>query len=89
MIGRPRLSRVLAAWSLLTIAACVCFMVIARRQPPDELAMANTWGFQCLVALSCIGFPAIVLLLAFLLTGSLVWSRKPAQASSGITDPPP
>jgi len=77
--SRPPLSHIITIWATLTVCAVVGFVFHARGLPPDELVMANTWIFQIIVALLVIGLPSFLLLIAFLLIGSLIW-RRPCRS---------
>ena len=71
----PSLHTVLAVWAALTVLAGCVYVVYLRTLPPDELVMANTLGFQVMVASLFVGVPALALLLLFLLAGSIFKPR--------------
>jgi hypothetical protein len=76
----PPLSRIIAIWVTLTACAVIGFVIYSHGRAPDELVMANTWGFQIVVALLFVGVPAVMLLIACLLVGSLIWCRRPTES---------
>ena len=71
---RIRLSRVLLAWALITLVACLGYLLYLRTLPPDELVMANTLSFQVLVSALFVAVPSFGLLLVFLLVGAILRS---------------
>ena len=71
----PSLRTVLAVWAALTAVAGCGYVVYLRTLPPDELVMANTVGFQAMVAALFVGVPSFILLLLFLLAGSILKAR--------------
>lgn len=69
---KHRLKSVLLAWTVVTAACCLAFILYARTLPPDELVVANTLGFQVLVSLFVVGLPSLLGLFLLLFIYPLV-----------------
>ena len=67
----PSIHIVAASWLVLTLLACGGYVAHLRTLPLDDLVLANTWSFQCLIALLFVGTPSFAALLLLMLFGAI------------------
>src|SRR5262245_55443846 len=65
-----------AIWLLATVVLCARHMVVVFTGPPDDLVMANTFGFQLAIVLMFYVAPSLVLLIAVLIGQQIFFERK-------------
>ncbi|HBF50593.1 MAG TPA: hypothetical protein DDX04_09790 [Massilia sp.] len=66
--------KLVTAWAVLTLVACVGIYCWLGSLPPDEFDLANTAGFKVMLSLLVVGGGAVGTLFVFLFFGSIVLS---------------
>lgn len=82
MLRWPSLRKVLSVWACVTAVAYAAYVGYLQTLPPDELVMANAFGFQAMVGAIVVGIPSVTFLFLLLLIGAIAkhWLVEPSQA---------